>query len=137
MYGILHWKSFSINFQISHYGLKLPSCLFEKTDIIKPDLLLTMLFLFPISEVFRIASYASLVAQRVKQLPTMWETWVWSLSREDPLEKEMATQSCTLAWKISWMEKPGRLQSIESQRVEHDWATSISFTFTFLGTNVL
>ena len=59
------------------------------------------------------------VAQTVKCLPTMWETWVQSPGGEDPLEKEMATHSSTLAWKISW-EEPGRLQSMESQRVRHD-----------------
>ena len=64
----------------------------------------------------------SLVAQRVKSLPAMWETWVWSLGWEDPLEKKTATQSSSLAWKIPWMEKPGGLQS---QRVRHDWATSL------------
>ena len=53
-------------------------------------------------------SRASLVAQRVKRLPAMWETWILSLGWEDPLEKEMATHSSTLAWKIPWMEKPGR-----------------------------
>ena len=53
-----------------------------------------------------------LVAQRVKHLPTMWETWVQSLGQEDPLEKEMATHSSTLAWKIPWTEEPGRLQSM-------------------------
>ena len=68
--------------------------------------------------------WASLVAQREKRLPAMRETWVWSLGREDPLEKEMATHSGTLAWKISWMEKPGRLQSMGLQRVGFDWATS-------------
>ena len=56
----------------------------------------------------------------VKCLPTMWETWVQSLGWEDPLEKEMATHSSTLAWKIPWMEEPGRLQSVGSQRVGHD-----------------
>ena len=55
----------------------------------------------------------------------MWETWVWSLGREDPLEKEMATHSSTLAWKILWMEHPGRLQSMGWQRVGHNWATSL------------
>ena len=63
---------------------------------------------------------ASLVAQRVKRLPTMRETWVQSLGQEDPLEKAMATHSSTLAWKIPWTEKPGRLQSMGSQRVGHD-----------------
>ena len=64
--------------------------------------------------------WTSLVAQTVKHLPTMWETQVRSLGQEDPLEKEMATHSSTLAWKIPWMEKPGRLQSMGSQRVGHD-----------------
>ena len=68
---------------------------------------------------------ASLVAQTVKRLPTMWETWVWSLGRAYPLEKEMTTYSHTLAWKIPWMEEPGRQQSMGSQRVRHDWATSL------------
>ena len=54
-------------------------------------------------------TWASLVAQMVKRLPAMWETRVRSLGREDPLEKEMATHSRALAWKISWMEEPGRL----------------------------
>ena len=56
----------------------------------------------------------------VKCLPTMWETQVRSLGREDPLEKEMATHSNTLAWKIPWMEELGRLQSMGSQRVGPD-----------------
>ena len=60
------------------------------------------------------------MAQRVKRLPTMRETWVRSLGQEDPLEKEKATHSGTLAWKIPWTEKPGRLQSMGSQRVGHD-----------------
>ena len=63
---------------------------------------------------------ASLVTQMVKRLPAMRETWVQSLSQEDPLEKEMATLSSTLAWKIPWAEEPGRLQSMGSQRVIHD-----------------
>ena len=63
---------------------------------------------------------ASLVVQRVKHLPAMRETRVRSLGWEDPLEKEMATHSSTLAWKILWMEKPGGLQSMGSQRVGHD-----------------
>ena len=60
------------------------------------------------------------MAQMVKCLPTMWETWVLSLGREDPLEKEMATHSSILAWRIPWTEEPGRLQSMGSQRVGHD-----------------
>ena len=60
------------------------------------------------------------MAQRVKHLPAMQETWVQSLGQEDPLEKEMANHSSTLAWKIPLTEKPGRLQSMGSQRVGHD-----------------
>ena len=63
------------------------------------------------------ASRASLVAQLVKNLPVMHETWVQSLGLEDPLEKEMATHSSILAWAIPWTEEPGGLQSMESQRV--------------------
>ena len=55
----------------------------------------------------------------------MRETWVQSLGREDLLEKEMTTHSSILAWKIPWMVEPGRLQSMGSQRVRHDWATSL------------
>ena len=64
--------------------------------------------------------WASLVAQRLKYLPLMRETWVQSLSQEDPLEKEMATHSSILAWRIPWMEETGRLQSMGSQRVGHN-----------------
>ena len=65
-------------------------------------------------------SWASLVAHMVKNLPTMWETWVRSLGWEDPLEKEMATHSSILAWKIPWTEELGGLLCIGSQRVKHD-----------------
>ena len=76
-------------------------------------------------------SDTSLVAQTVKHLPTMQEAWVQSLGQEDLLEKEMATYSSILAWKIPWMEEPGRLQSRGSQRVGHDWATSFSLNLSF------
>ena len=66
----------------------------------------------------------------VKCLPAMWETWVRSLGQEDPLEKEMETHSSTLAWRISWREEAGRLQSMGSQRVGHNWVTSLHFTST-------
>ena len=69
------------------------------------------------------------MAQRLKHLPGIWETWVWSLGREDPLEKEMATHSSTLAWRIPWMEESGRLQSMGSQTLRQDWATSLSLSF--------
>ena len=61
-----------------------------------------------------------LVAQMVKRLPIMWETWVQSLGQKDLLEKEMETHSSILAWKIPWTEEHGRLQSLGSQRVGHD-----------------
>ena len=65
-------------------------------------------------------TWASLVAQRLKCLPAMRETWVRSLGWGDPLEKEMATHSSILAWRIPWTEEPGGLQSTGSQRVGHD-----------------
>ena len=64
--------------------------------------------------------WTSLVSQRLKNLPAMQETWVQSLGWEDPLEKEMATHSSTLTWKIPWTEKLDGLQSIGSQRVGRD-----------------
>ena len=64
------------------------------------------------------------LAQSVKNLPAVQETQVRSLGQENPLEKEMATHSSILAWKISWTEEPGGLQSMGSQTVEHDWVTN-------------
>ena len=72
------------------------------------------------------ATLTSLVAQTVTRLSTMWETRVQSLSQEDPLEKETATHSSTLAWKIPWMEETCRLQSVGSQRVKRVGAISLS-----------
>ena len=63
----------------------------------------------------------------VKRLPGMQETRVRSLGQKDPLEKEMATHSSILAWRIPWREEPGRLQSMGSQRVGHDCATSLMY----------
>ena len=70
-----------------------------------------------ISIIYLLMSWASLVAQN---LPAMWETWVRSLGREDPLEEGMATHSSVLAWRIPWTEEPRGLQSMGSQRVRHD-----------------
>ena len=64
--------------------------------------------------------YTYYMAQTVKRLSTMRDTWVRSLGWEDPLEKEMAIHSSTIAWKIPWTEEPGRLQSMGLQRVRHD-----------------
>ena len=60
------------------------------------------------------------MAQKLKRLPAMWETWVQPLGQEDPLENGMATHSGILAWRIPWMEEPGGLQPRGSQRVGHD-----------------
>ena len=66
--------------------------------------------------------WASQVAQKVKNLPAVQESWVWLLGQEDPLEKEMATHSSILVWRIPWTQEPGGLQSIGSQRVGQDWS---------------
>ena len=82
---------------------------------------------FPLAICFIHGSvYASPVAQRLKRLPAMQEIWVRSLGWEDLLEKEMATHSSILAWRIPWTEEPGGLQSTGSQRVGHDWVTSVT-----------
>ena len=73
---------------------------------------------------------ASLVAQMLKNLPAMQETWIQSLGWEDPLEKGMHTHSSILIWTIPWTEEPGRLQFMGSLRAGPDWVTK---TFTFLG----
>ena len=73
-----------------------------------------------ISHLSLLALVASLVAQMVKHLPAVQDTWVRSPGWEDPLEKEMANHSSTLAWKTPWMEEPGRLQFMGSQRVRHN-----------------
>ena len=75
-------------------------------------------------------SWASLVAQTVKRLPAMQETRVRFLGWEDPLEKEMAIHSRTFAWKIPWTEELDRLQSMGSQRVRQDRATSLSLSLS-------
>ena len=77
------------------------------------------------------------VAQRLKRLPPMRETRVWSLGREDTLEKEMAIHSSILAWRIPWTEKPSRLQSTGLQRVGHDWATSPHLTLILCANKIL
>ena len=82
---------------------------------IQMDLSFLFSFAFPFSSI-----QFELVVQRLKHLPAIRETWVQSLGWEDPLEKEMATHSSILAWRISWMEELGGLQSTGSQRVRHD-----------------
>ena len=77
------------------------------------------------------------LAQTVKNLPTVQETWVWSLGQEDPLEKGMAIHSSILAWRIPWTEEPGSLWPRGSQRVRHDWVTNIDFFTFFLKSKML
>ena len=78
---------------------------------------------------------ASLVAQTVKNWPTMRETWVQFLCQDDPLETGMATHSIILAWKFPWTEEPGGLQSMELQRVGHNRATNTLLHFQDLITS--
>ena len=79
--------------------------------------------------------YPSLVAQTVKNLPSVQKTWLWSLGWEDPLEKGMATHSSIRAWRIVWTEKPGGLQSVGSQRVRHNWVTDTAQQRDIYGIN--
>ena len=77
-----------------------------------------------------ITSLMAQVVKRLSTMPTIQETWVRSLGQKDLLEKEMATHFSILAWTTPWMVEPGRLQSIGSQRVRHDRATSLTHSLT-------
>ena len=79
------------------------------------------LLILVIFKYFRVSQ----VAQKVKNLPAIQETWVWSLDWKDPLEKGMAIHSSILAWKIPLTEVPGRLQSMGLQRVGHNWVANV------------
>ena len=72
---------------------------------------------------------ASLVAQNLTSFPSMQETCIWPLGREDPLEKGMAAHSSILVWRTPWTEEPGGQQSMELQRVRHDWVTNPSWVY--------
>ena len=106
---------------------------FWKPEI--PNPVLPTINMWP-TNVSLVAQGTSLVAQMVKHLPAMRETQVRSLDQEDPPEKEMATHSSTLAWKIPWIEEPSGLQSMGSQRVGHDWVTSLFNVSQLLVTKV-
>ena len=93
---------------------------YKELDMIKR---LSTIFIYGIY----IYIWDSLVAQMVKCLPAMWETWVRSLGGEDPLEKEMATHSSILTWEIPWTEEAGGLESMGSQRVRNNWVTNFHF----------
>ena len=92
-------------------------------ELLRPTLLATL--------------WTSLVAQMVMNLSTMWETQVWSLIQKDPLQKGMATNVSILAWRIPWTDEPGRLQSVGSQRVRHNWETFTLRSFQTYDTIVL
>ena len=96
-------------------------------SLVFPSLLVSIVFGHPFQPPHWETTRASLETQRLKRLPAMWETQVWTLGWEDPLEKEMATHSSILAWRIPWTEEPGGLPSTGLQRVGHDWATSLHF----------
>ena len=100
-----------------------PKCKITLWRLINIPLYLYRYFKFP-----KLFYLLSTVAQTVKCLPTMRETWVQSLGQEDPMEKEMATHSSTLAWKTPWTEEPDRLQSMGLQRVGQDEVTSFSLS---------
>ena len=118
--------------------------IFKPTFSLSSFTLIKRLFSFSSFSTIRVVSYvylilliflltililASMVSQKVRSLPVVKETWVQSMSWEDSLEKEMATHSSILAWKIQWTEEPGGLQFMGLQRVGHDWVTN---TFTFI-----
>ena len=110
--------------------LFIPKSFFAGSSIILKSVLVSP-FLTSLSYLFlhSFNQRASLVAQTVKNLPAMQDTWIRPLSWEDPLEKGMATHSSILAWIIPWAEEPGRLQFMGSRRVGHDSATN-TFAFT-------
>ena len=120
----------SLSFTISQSLLKLLSI----ESVIPPNyLILSSLSppAFKLSQhqgLFQWVGFSHLMAQLIKNLPAMWETWVWSLGWEDPLEKRKATHSSILAWRISWT-----VQSMGLQRAGHDWATS-TFAFSDIST---
>ena len=95
------------------------------------SLVKTLLVFALLHSVFQGQIFLLLQVQRLKHLPAMWETWVRSLGREDPLEKEMATNSSILAWRIPWMEELGGLQS--TGRKELDTTERFHFHFHFPG----
>ena len=82
-------------------------------------------------------SWASLLGQMVKNLPTMWETWVWSLGWEDPLEEVMATHPCILPGEPPWTEEPRGLKSMGSQRIRYDWVTELNWTVCLVAQSYL
>ena len=95
------------------------------------ELVMTEQLHFHFCHLLAVWPWGFLVNQIVKSSPAKQETQVRSLGQEDPLEEEMATHSSILAWKIPWMEEPGRLHTLGLQRDWHNWATSLSLLFFF------
>ena len=125
-----HWPCHSVLFSssrrrnklwLTNYGVRPWKSLTHSVSLIY---FLKILFIYFDMDLLKMTQ----VAQMVKNLPAVQKTWVLPLSREDPLEKGKATHSSILAWRIPWMEEPGELQSMDSQRVRHNWVTN---THTF------
>ena len=114
----------SIYFIILICGLWWPAQPLSEVHSQEANTAFKLLFLLVFTFMFL---WASLVAQLVKNLPAMQETQIRSLGREDPLEKEMATHSSIVAWRIPWTEEPGGLKSRRSQRIRNDWVTNFTF----------
>ena len=114
----LHYQQVSLN--------QTPFILFPLFWVMKCSLFSSRIS-FLLHPTLSCANCAGFRGQSLKRLPAMWETWVRSLGWQDPLQKEMAAHSSILAWRIPWMEEPGGIQSTGSQRVGHNWATSLHF----------
>ena len=118
------WPGLSFANLLAYWMQHFNSIIFQNLKLLSWSSITSTSFVFS-----NTSQRTSLVAQMVKLLPTMWETWVQSLGWEDPLEKEMATHSSTLAWKIPWTEEPGRLQSMAIQRVR--WLRNFTFILLY------
>ena len=129
---VISWWLQSVLWMETEMENSIKMTLSEQCQVMQPQGELFFCGVFPTSDHLVLPTAldgASLVAQRLKYLPAMQETWVRFLGWEDPLEKEMATHSSILAWRIPWTEKPGGLQSMGSQRVGHDRVTSLTYCF--------
>ena len=121
-FGGLKEKSISLPFSLSRGSLHVLACgFFPDSNHITP---ISASAVTSSLTIILTSCFTSLVAKTVKNLPAMQETWLQSLGWEDLLEKEMATHSSVLAWRVPWTEEPGGLQSFGSQRVRHNWATN-------------
>ena len=129
-YFLLQWHSITRQTVVSVTLLSHFACYSSFKIQFKFRLHKTFLISFTVWGTYLATMWASLVTQTVKNLPAMQETWDQSLGWEDLLGKGMATHSSILVWEIPWAEKPGRLLSMELQRVGHDWETRLPYTYT-------